>query len=445
MKVDVAYFNSYLSQLEQSLFCYRKDRQIYLNKLGSSLTTDDMPSSLLTIGHLTTILGYQRLLNDLEHLGYFSILPDFYQMDLPHPLDAYFEFGPPFTMRLKCPPDLIPIEIYKSFRQAQIQQLKHFDLDKKFDLVPVESLLNLHNNWYPIPIQMFGRLDNQAVDRVFLAKDGYFNLASRGGRYVLPGGGMLEKDLGDEKACKIIKVLEEYIEEERADFYLVAREYIAKIPKDNFKHQLLMALEDKKLQCLASITRSDGRMLLTHLAEKVKVFDDNVSLLLENLILDIDRCPQENLDSHELRVLRQLRAHLQVLAFRQTNLYPKAQHFIEKHAMMIQIPMFLDVRALGGKQISNTFIFKDKSLEQWFGEKLNCAVSAYGDDMTGASMVKLNFLEASTHHQKLGSHLLILLGNVLLVNAKHHLQTINLSDVQAILKQLFNELHGQMV
>lgn len=442
-------FGQYLLDLEQTLLSYRdantRSRKMNLQNILNSLQTEDIEQGLLAMGRVVTVIGYLKNLYALEHQEFFSILPDFYQMELPKPLDDFFEFGAPYTMRLKCSPKAITKEIYEIFRQAQNTHLKKFNLDKYFDLYELDIHASFSSGLYPIPIQMFGKFNNQCVDRVFLSQDGYFNLAYKRSKYLLPGGGMCERNLPDNPKCKIYKVLEEYIEEERADFYLIAKSYIGKIAIEDLKNKLLIAFNEKKFQKIGAIYCANGHSLLHHLTSVIADSKDSVDLITK-LIQGIDSCDGSEASVREVFLMQQLRSHIQVIAFKLTDLYEQALRHIQEHSILIQIPMFLDIRALGGRQISNTFIFKKISLEQWFQEKFDCPYSVFGDDLTGATSIQMNFLEAVSHHQKFaGSHLLIMLANVLLVDYKQHLKHFDRALFQSVLKKLSGDLQLLLV
>lgn len=398
--------NTFISQVQYELLNYKKnsveDRVALLNKRHQILVQLNLKTKatipivieLFKEWVLTAmLLTYAKILFAIEHQGYFGILADFYQMPLDPILSAYFEFGSPVLMRLKKPFEEIPSEIYHSFRASQKHHLIQigksawFNLDElDIDHPPLEQL-------FPVQIQMMGALYNQAVDRVHVSKDGHFNLVQRQGKIFLPGGGMLERDLHFSKDLILEKILQEYIEEEQANFYRIGRNVIDIIPKSLFQ----MGLQSYS-RWQALVLRED------------MLPGDILSSIIKELDSDLKQCS----DFQKQAQLFHLRASIQWKVFKMTSCYQKAMKFLHEQPEIFSIPMFLDIRALGGFQISNTLILPDLSLEQWFSKELGVNVQEFGDDLTHARSKPLTFFEVLEQYQDcVCSHLLILLAAII--------------------------------
>lgn len=401
--------------LKQALLDYRFadqiTRQALLTKAISTASTAKKPPTTvdeaIAINHelacTATLINYADALRRIENQDYFDILIDFKmpkqfesaEFDL---LKTYFEFHPTAPqMKLKQPLHAIPSHIWHLFRAAQKTQLAQ---DGKSDLFNLDQL-NIDNlppnQLYPLPIQMFGQLKNNAVDRISANPQGQYRFAFRFGAYLLPGGGMIERNLENTKEIKLSKMLDEHLEEEHANLWDKAGFLFDKIANDTFKSVL-----EKNIHA-SGITEEMKGSLLAFISKEAPN-----SHIIERCIQSIDEHLEKITDQKARMPYQTLRAGLQVDAFKHSFLYQQALEYIKLNTNYVEIEQFGDVRVCGGEQVSHGFIMIGESLETWFEKKFHGASCELGDDLSGGQLKLLSFLEAVREFRSVKfSHLLI--------------------------------------
>ena len=344
--IEKSIINYKISTLEQRIFILRQISLLLSKKIDNTMKTlTDVDDLLKQLVSASTLLCYAEILDKMENKGFFEILPDFYQMPLSQELSQYFEFGSDTNMRLLKAPQCIPLETYKQFRQAQNEHLSLIGKQQRFHLQELDIEHPPQQQWYPIQIQMFACLKNQAVDRVQMDKKGFFKLAKRHGKLVLPGGGMLESHLQHSKQVKLEKMLEEYVEEQQSNFYMTGQSYIDAIPAQNFLQQCLIELHK----------HNDEQFPLKMGLKEKLVLPGSNSERLKAMVNMLDSCLLDCSKHEWRRLIHQLRSCLQWCSFKMSSLYLESLQWVQQHSIMVQIPMFLDCRVLGGFQFSNSF------------------------------------------------------------------------------------------
>ena len=155
------------------------------------------------LAYAATLINYANALRRIQTGEFFDILIDFkmvalFKTEQFAELNDYFEFHAQAPqMKLKQPIAAIPSRIWHLFRDAQKEKLRlenksdRFHLDElDIDAPPPADQL------YPLSIQMLGKYENEAVDRVWGSVNGEYTFAANFGVFLLPGGGMIEIDLG---------------------------------------------------------------------------------------------------------------------------------------------------------------------------------------------------------------------------------------------------------
>jgi hypothetical protein len=429
MRKNMPFSSPLFPELREILVQFRKSSPTERRKLLAEWQENisNLPTSIYTEGearqaytrmaYAATLTNYANALWRIEHREYFDILIDFYSLpstineDLNKfgMLNNFFEFHPSQPqVRLTKPLSEISEDIWNLFTEAQKAHLRGrsrlFNLDDIKDHDHSDQL-------YPLP-QMFGKYNNEAVDRVF-AQKGKIRFAFKFGAYQLPGGGMVEIDkVKNEPEMYIRKMLDEHLEEEHGQLYLAVDIYNG-LESNNFKDKILEQLVDKKYGQLFA-----GSNLQNQLIEVLSSENSN-SEMLKGLIklLDDFKCsdsPQEmNLQK---RLIRELKAGLQVETFKLHGVYQEAVEYLKESTTSFSIEQVGDVRAWGGKQTSIAFILRGgQSLQDWLREKLGVDTHKFADDLKGAQAQDLTLLEALAKFRSIRfSHILIALA--------HHLE-----------------------
>jgi hypothetical protein len=403
-------------RLRESLIAYKTSDSAARAEQLQKLTKDLIPAkqkitnneskhhALIKLAYTATYLNYAYALRCIEKGGeYFDILIDFkmpeiFQQEAFAELAHYFEFHPRAPqMKLLVPLNHIPPHIWKLFREAQKEHIKHsstrFNLDE-LDLdapMPSEQL-------YPLPIQMFGHYINYAVDRCNMSATGVFRFAKNphSGLYTLPGGGMLEVEIADDFDTRLRKMLDEHLEEEHANLYQKATLHYNSISPEQFKQAVQTTVQQQQ----ASLDSSTYEALL---AMSNNESLDNTSMLTACINTLQSLTPQT-------RQTYALKAALQVETFKLTALYEEACQHIKTNTSVVEIEQFGDTRACGGRQISYCFLMQGEPLETWFKTKFDGVGCEMGDDMIGNVTTRLTLLEALRIFDKIRfSHILIAL------------------------------------
>lgn len=362
--------------------------------------------------YTATLINYAEAIRCIEQQDYFDILIDFKMTDLFKEerfsrLNEYFEFHPTAPkMRLKKTLANIPKEIWDLFRSAQDVRIRGFSTQKA-KLFKLDELLtanpSIDEQLYPLPIQMFGRYHNEAVDRVSMSSDGKFRFAHRFGVYLLPGGGMVENF--DREMLKV-KMLEEHLEEEHANLYMTATPYFNAVDRDAFITCLREVLESKK----ASMAETLYTELLAELAKTELNNGEKLSRQVQHIDQQLGADADILFGSDDMRSLHELRAALQVETFKLTTLYQEAVAYIEANTTQVDIEQFCDTRACGGRQLSHCFLMTGESLDSWFQTKFSGMAGEPGDDLSGSHIEKMTFWESLSAFERVKfSHILIVL------------------------------------
>ncbi|KTD01763.1 hypothetical protein OQJ19_12275 [Fluoribacter gormanii] len=373
-----------------------------------------------TLAYMATFINYADVIQRIENQQYFDILLDFYGMEMDEELSFWFEFGnTPGQMRLKQPLQEYTPEIWEKFRMAQKKHLTKTNKTHLFNLDQLDIYHPPANQLYPVQIQMGGKLENEAVDRINIDALGRIRFAQHHGFYILPGGGMIEIT----NAAKIDdlerKMLEEHLEEEHANLYIKAAELYEQLNPDDFAAALIKACSSKQAQSLSSELRS-------WLQKQVSTKQSN-AICLQKIVTELDRqievakknmhgfsekyTQEEHVENlHMLKSLIELRAIVQVQPFELTPLFAAAFEYIKRHTICVDIQQYLDTRVLGGSQLSHSFIMRGVPLEDWFSAKFNGIGGEFGDDISGSAIAHMTLLEALSKFRKIKfSHILIAL------------------------------------
>lgn len=366
-------------------------------------------------------------------------------------LNNYFEIKP-FHMRLRKDFSKIPQRIWDLFHTAQLQYLADKGLKwaiTKFDVnhLPTDQL-------YSLP-QMLGQYNNEAVDRVCANSHGRFAMARNPqGMLQCPGGGMIEIDLKHTVETKRKKMLDEYLEEENGELFQTASLHYNGIDQKQFSTTLLDLLKPTKkdgkstpslfsnlrnfgdfhdeFQHIVSTTsNAEGgptnaqilnRLVHTISSKIAEEFDreklaarrrqeadafrileassiqdgeaedvTKARLAFETEQLDIANRDAKNELDAQIKLLRTLKASVQVETFKLCPVYDKALQFIKENSKTVMIDQPNDLRRGGGKQLSHTSVMQ-KSLDSFF-EANGIVGRHFADDLTGAKYVHLQLLD----------------------------------------------------
>lgn len=389
-----------------------------VQKLSELITSKNQAKAVYrTLAYTATLLNYADVLQRMENQLYFDILFDFYNMEMDEELNSWFEFGKkPGQMRLKhALPEYTP-KIWKKFRKAQKNHLEKTNISEFFDLDQLDIDHPPKNQLYPIQIQMGGRLENEAVDRINVDVHGRIPFAQHHGFYLLPGGGMVEHSNGTIADWQQ-KILEEHLEEEHANLYLKAAELYGQIPVNDFNKVLKKIVSSKKVQSLPSELRNSLKYQI--------LSQENNAIRLEKMIFELDRYiegtiqnkrassgeqtqEQQRTKQNLFKSLVELRAQVQVQPFILTPLFSEALDYIRANSVCVDIQQYLDTRVLGGSQISHSFLMSGLPLEEWFVAHFSGTGGEFGDDISASVIERLSLLDALFKYKKIKfSHVLI--------------------------------------
>ncbi|ETO93982.1 hypothetical protein [Legionella oakridgensis] len=383
---------------------------------GVVKSKDDAKEHYKKLAYAATLINYADVLRRMENQQYFDILFDFYKMDLDEELQEWFEFGNPGQMRLTHPISEYTPEIWQQFRAAQKAHLIKTNKTHLFDLDQLDILNPPATQLYPIQIQMLGKLENEAVDRICADAQGRIRFAKRFGLYLLPGGGMVEITNSARIDELKHKMLEEHLEEEHANLHIKAAELYDQLDKEAFNAALLRAFESKQAKSLAPEFQDWLKQQIDE--------EGNNSVRLQAIVAELDHQievikavepssrEEQGRKQAMLKSLVELRAIVQVQTFELTPLFEEAFAYVKENTKHVDIQQYLDTRALGGSQLSHSFIMTGMPLEDWFKAKFNGVEGEFGDDIAGSEIERLTLLEGLEQFRKVKfSHLLIGLAN----------------------------------
>ncbi|MBN9225805.1 MULTISPECIES: hypothetical protein [Legionella] len=359
------------------------------------------------LAYAATLICYADVLQRIENQQYFEILFDFYNMEMDEELNAWFEFGKiPGQMRLKHPLHEYTFAIWEQFRTAQKRHLEKTNKSHLFNLDQLDISHPPANQLYPIQIQMGGKLNNEAVDRINVNAQGQIRFAKHHGFYLLPGGGMIELSNAAKMDAWERKMLEEHLEEEHANLHIKAAELYDQLTADDFNSALTKALSSKQAQSLPAELR---RWLQEHI-----LIAGTHSVRLKKIVAELDRHieahPKERQvrEQNTFRTLIELRAMVQVIPFELTPLFREACAYLKKNTLCVDIQQYLDTRVLGGSQTSHAFIMTGQPLEDWLQVKFKGVGGEFGDDISGSTIERLTLFDALSVFRKIKfSHILI--------------------------------------
>jgi hypothetical protein len=488
-------------------------KEVTGNEVAMAAYKQTAMHAYLELSYTATLIRYAEVLSNVENQRPFEILFDFANMEFKGEFASLadtFELNAKTSeMRLKCPVDEIKIDTWKLFRKAQVAHLNAADVKKREAKAneaarkareagePDEQIRSARDNAYqnafahekpkmdifnfakldldnpnlklpedvldpenppedqllPVQIQALGKLRNEAVDRTCVDAKGQYRLTRRpDGMMQLPGGGMVEI-LTDTKKVDAYqkKMLDEYLEEERANLHRVAAEMYDELAPEAFnrvfeevlKHESARVIDDATMNFITKASEAAGSNSakiqtvvqavdgLIHSA-KQELADVEQKLLAEKVLIgtlfsnSFDSKNQANLSNYEKlesrkkellgehKKLYTFRALVQTMPFELTPLYKDAQRYIKENAEEVLIQEYCDVRGLGGSNTSHSFIFKGKPLEDWFTEKFDNVPGEFGDDLTGNAAVRMTLMGALGQFKKLRfSHILNMLANQL--------------------------------
>ncbi|MCL9684550.1 hypothetical protein [Legionella maioricensis] len=370
------------------------------------------------MSYAATLINYADALQRIENQDYFNILIDFKMVPLFEDprfsvLNQYFEFHHTKPqMRLKKPINQIPTTIWQLFRVAQKAQLELKGTLNQYHLDELDILNPPPDQLYPLPIQMMGQYENESVDRVSATPSGKYRFATRFGEYLLPGGGMVEIDLEKTPENLLRKMLDEHLEEEHANLWIKANHYYDEINPDEFVTVITQSMAHHSK--LDSILENPG---IREQLEAVLVTRKNNSVIIAELMELINHLKLSSdlqKKSNQQHLIHGLKAAIQVEPFKRTALYDEAYQFIKSHSIRRRIEQFGDTRAVGGKQISNSFLMTGEPLDVWFSAKFPDYGCKFGDDLTGCGVESLTLLQALAQFRLVKySHILIVLAHQL--------------------------------
>lgn len=310
------------------------------NLSGKVLHTNHITAHYKTLAYAATFFNYADALYRIENQQFFEILFDFYQMELDEELNSWFEFGKiPGQMRLKHPLDDYTPEIWEKFRIAQKEHLKRTNKSHLFNLNQLDIYHPPANQLYPVQIQMGGTLQNEAVDRINVDSQGRILFATHFGFYLLPGGGMIEKNSVNNMMGWQRKMLEEHLEEEHANLYLKAAPLFDQLTRDDFNAALTKAFTNKQAQSLTAelLNRLKEHVTMEginsiRLQKIITELDDRIEILNKRINAPASTGKVEQVIMHHWRKsLIELRARVQVQVFELTPLFTEALDYIKKN------------------------------------------------------------------------------------------------------------------
>ena len=282
---------------------------------------------------------------------------------------------------------------------------------------------------YPLPIQMFGKYENQAVDRIWGDTAGQYSFVNRFGVYLLPGGGMVEIELEKTKDTILLKMLEEHLQEEHGNLWVKAGKHYNQVDKELFQAKVKESVQKflTGLTAAAEKAAQEGKLDLqakTARLAKIAGYKSALALSLDNIgsstngeLVQEVYCLLTDLIGDEGNVtdkkgLVELRADIQVEPFKLTELYKKAADYVKIHSLRVIIEQFCDTRACGGKQLSNSYLMFGADLHKLFEDAFDGIKAEPGDDIIGARYEHKTLLQWLALFSKVKfSHLLIALAH----------------------------------
>ncbi|MFA6303710.1 MAG: hypothetical protein WC627_11360 [Legionella sp.] len=414
------YKNSTTSQQQQMLSAAIDS----VNKIGPDIKDKEHAiEAYKTLAYAGQLINYATTLRNMRNSGFFDILVDFKMPDMLKEdkfkeLNEYFEFHDKAPMmKIKCNIEAVPPRIWVLFREAQKAQLAKANKAHLFNLddldlnkpMPEEQL-------YPLPILMLGKYDNEAVDRISSTSNGLYDFVSRFGVFLLPGGGMIEINVEKTLENKLLKMLDEHLEEQHGNLWVKATEHYNQVEQYKFVTTLRHCTTDNEklkpewrdaLELALRIPGEGGTSNSNIVAELVIVIDE---LLVKNKAArDTNAISDEAYKSNK-RDLNVLRSTVQVDALKHTNLYKRAADYIKNNSTVARIEQFCDNRGCGGKNTSNSYIMFGQDLLEFFKKEFDGEDAETADDIRGADLVRMTMLEALSKFRQIKfSHILIAL------------------------------------
>jgi len=403
----INYKNASLSERDGIL---KATKEFLISALPDNASNkDDAIEIYKKFSFAATLINYADALRRIENQEYFDILVDFSELckisavigpvaegktGFEH-LNDYFEFHSKAPqMKLKMPIAEIPAKIWDDFRSAQKIQLVRLGKTDKFNLDEIASR-DPSEQLYPLPIQMMGRYENEAVDRICVNSFGKFRFANRFGSYLLPGGGMVDVDLARSQDTYLHKMLDEHLEEEHGNLVAKAARFYNELPRLNVQrilaHEVLGKIED--VSAVPAGLRSVRAASLAKFNSFLTQLKSNAEIISQMVLLVDSELSKAGITAGDIKFLNELRATIQLEPFKQTSIYNDAFLYIKQNTDKIDIEQFGDTRACGGKQISHSFLMRGEPLEKWFGDKFGAHDIKLADDLAGADIVHLSLLE----------------------------------------------------
>lgn len=378
-------------------------------ELGENIQSkEDAIEAYRRLAYTATLVNYADALYRIDHQQFFDILIDYKMPEvLDNPrfaeLKNYFELHASAPqMRLLKPRQDIPMPIWKLFREAQQEKLRIKGTADKFKLDELDIDHLPDDQLYPLPIQMFGAYNNEAVDRVWGTEDGQYSFANPYGVFLLPGGGMIEINLGKTMEKILQKMLDEHFEEQHGNLWVKATRHYNAVPTD-------LCIEALK-KCFVSnknLTKYKDKLDLVLLVPDEGTTNAN---MVADAVCLIDSLIAEN--PADKKLLLELRASVQVEPLKPSPFYVAAVKFISDSSLHVRIEQFGDTRACGGKQLSNSYLMFGNDLLEFIRMGCGGEEAQAGDDITGSKFVHMSLLKAIELHPKVKfSHLLILLAH----------------------------------
>ena len=422
------------NDLREKLISFQRatvqDRQVMLRSSIDALNTLDARienkeqaiNAYRQLTYTATLINYANALWRIDNQEFFDILIDFkmpeiFENPAFHALKNYFEFHPKAPqMRLLQPHTIIPPAIWQLFRDAQKAQLQAKGKAGRFKLDELDISNLPPDQLYPLPIQMFGRYQNEAVDRAWATANGEYTFANRHGAFLLPGGGMIEVDLKNTLENTLLKMLDEHLEEQHGNLWYKAASYYDAIERTTFLETFQSIINKPKLN------PEIHHALTTALSDSEEHATN--AKIIANIVQKIDALiTQYPTEKKDLNVLR---ASIQVEPFKLTDLYKEAAAYIKENAVTVKIEQFGDTRACGGRQISNAYLMFGNDLLAWFGNKFNNIKAETADDIRGSELVSMTLLEALERFASIKfSHILIVLAHQVESLETNHVQFDN--------------------
>lgn len=383
------------------------DRQIMLTKamtlvqygLPKSLTTkEEAKTAIAELTYAKSLFKYANTLYNMENQRPFKVMVDYQDMKLSGKLKNYFEISEQeSTLRLKKPIQDIPTSIWIAFRKKQLAHLgdKVIKRDsqgkvsnKGFINADAFDPKNPHNQnpLYPIPIQGMGEINNSAVDLANLNSHGrvrYTQINAPKGPGIALVGGMRGPD-----DSKLIKILEEYLEESQGDLVTHGKAEYNKVNHvkflDEIQSQLKAKIKDEEIV----------NAILNELSVMPTNHDKLIQLLSAiNYFANNNKIPKD-LASHLL-------SELPVQLFKLTERFAASKEILANNSSKFEIECVTDERSLACVQRSVVIrVNPDFDFHKWF-EETNPDGQNYpakpADDLAGGKYVHLDFFEALSH------------------------------------------------